>query len=290
MNINVNPGSVVVGTDGSPGGDAAVAWAADYADSRHRALLLLNAAGDPQWLPNLLDSHAARQELRIRARRITDHSLGLVRRLAPGLDVEVTTPLSDPRDALIDLSARASLVAVGTRGRGRVRSLLLGSVSAAAATHASCPVAVVRSPSTRDEQRRGAVVVGVAGNATSRGALDFAFDLASTEGLTLEVVHGWAPDAELLGTTPYDEALVQQDEHQRALHVALAGYADKYPDVTVHRHLPRSSPLATLISLSEAARIVVVGARHHPGPSGMFNSVGRAVAERAHCTVVVVRS
>lgn len=290
MNINVQSGSVVVGTDGSPGGDAAVAWAADYADSRRRVLLLVNGAGDPRWLPKLIDSHAARQELRIRARRITDHSLGLVRRLAPGLDVEVTTPLSDPRNALIDLSARASLVAVGTRGRGRVRSLLLGSVSGAVATHASCPVAVVRSPSDRDEQRRGPVVVGVDGTATSRGALDFAFDLASTEGRALEAVHSWVPDAELLRTTAYDEALVEQDEHERALHVALAGYSDKYPDVTVHRHLPRSRPLTTLITLSEAASVVVVGARHHPGPSGMFNSVSWAVAERAHCSVVVVRS
>jgi nucleotide-binding universal stress UspA family protein len=46
----------------------------------------------------------------------------------------------------------------------------------------------------------------------------------------------------------------------------------------------------TLSVLSEAASVVVVGARHRPGVRSAFDSVSRAVAEHAHCTVVVVRS
>ena len=46
MTTTVQPGSVVVGVDGSPHSDAAVEWAADYAVAHHAPLCLLHAAGD----------------------------------------------------------------------------------------------------------------------------------------------------------------------------------------------------------------------------------------------------
>src|SRR4051794_17058432 len=76
VNTTVKSGSVVVGTDGSLGGDAAVLWAADYAETRHRPLVLLCATRD-----------------------IAERSFGLVRGLAAELDVEVRTPLTDARQA-----------------------------------------------------------------------------------------------------------------------------------------------------------------------------------------------
>ena len=60
-----------------------------------------------------------------------------------GLDIRVVVTTDEPARALIDRSAFADLLVVGSRGRGGFRGLVLGSVSLRCALHASCPVTVV---------------------------------------------------------------------------------------------------------------------------------------------------
>jgi nucleotide-binding universal stress UspA family protein len=57
-----------------------------------------------------------------------------------------------PPEVLLAAAVGARLLVVGTRGRGELKGLLLGSVSQAAIHHAECPVLVVRaSPPAYDE-------------------------------------------------------------------------------------------------------------------------------------------
>jgi nucleotide-binding universal stress UspA family protein len=49
----------------------------------------------------------------------------------------------DPARLLVDASAKAGLVVVGSRRRGEIRSLLLGSVGYTLLDQAACPVALV---------------------------------------------------------------------------------------------------------------------------------------------------
>ncbi|WP_431920862.1 universal stress protein [Nonomuraea jabiensis] len=62
----------------------------------------------------------------------------------PGVEVTVSVVRGNPIAALCEASARADLVVVGSRGRGAIRSAVLGSVSHGVLHYASCPVAVVR--------------------------------------------------------------------------------------------------------------------------------------------------
>ena len=282
-------GSVVVGVDGSAGGDAALEWAVRYAVSRRRPLLVVNGAGDPSHSADFIGLAEARRLFQEDARRVTDHALGVARELAPDLDIEVTTPLQDARDALLDRAPHASILVVGTRGRGPVRALLLGSVSTAVAAHASCPVAVVR-PAERDtDETRAAVVVGTDGGPASTEVLEFGFELAAMEGRPLQVVHTWSALDTFVDPASYDQRLQRIEEHERILAESLVGYREKYPDVTVTSHMPDGDAAQTLVDMSQDAAVVVTGSRGRTGLKAVLGSVSRDVVERAHSTVVVVR-
>ena len=76
---------------------------------------------------------------------LAEHLAGL---LVQYPDVRVTREVIhslDPAGTLLELSRHAQLVVVGSRGRGGITRLLLGSVSQALVNRGSCPVAVVRT-------------------------------------------------------------------------------------------------------------------------------------------------
>jgi len=82
------------------------------------------------------------------ARDLADEARAvLVRR---ELSVETDVVVGDPRAEIVRLADewRADLIVLGARGLGRIKRLLLGSVSLAVARHASCPVLVVKGRQT----------------------------------------------------------------------------------------------------------------------------------------------
>jgi nucleotide-binding universal stress UspA family protein len=62
------------------------------------------------------------------------------------LEVRSSVVEGPAAEVLVERSGAADLLVVGSRGRGALRGLLLGSVALHAAMHASCPVTVVHPP------------------------------------------------------------------------------------------------------------------------------------------------
>jgi nucleotide-binding universal stress UspA family protein len=291
MTTTMKQGAVVVGVDGSESGDAALEWAVHHAVSRRRPLLIVTAAGDPIHSLEIMGPAEAKPFLERPALKVADRARAKVRELAPDLDVDVATPLKDPREALLDAAERASMLVVGTRGRGPVRALLLGSVSTAVASHASCPIAVVRpaGPGKTVLVEPGQpVVVGTDGGPASVAALEFAFEMAATEGRALQVVHSWTIYENLIDPASRDQVERLSAEHERVLAESLAGFREKYPDVALERRMPDRDPSDTLVAMSRNAAVVVLGSRGRTGLRAAVSSVSRDVVERAHSTVVVV--
>ena len=137
-------GPVVVGVDGSPVSEAALAFAFDAAAARGVDLVAVHA-----WSPTAIDEELAS----LVEWDASAESAVLAERLAgwgqkyPQVAVRRTVVRDGAVRALVTASAGAQLVVVGSRGRGNAAGLLLGSVSHGVLHGAHCPVAVVR-PST----------------------------------------------------------------------------------------------------------------------------------------------
>jgi nucleotide-binding universal stress UspA family protein len=135
---------VVVGVDGSPGSEAAVAFAVDAAVRRGVPLVAVHA-----WRDVLVDATMAPlvdwDAVETDEREVLAERLAGTRAEHPDLVLKKLVVRDRPARALVDESRGAQLVVVGSRGRGGVQGLLLGSVSQQLLHHAHCPVAVVRS-------------------------------------------------------------------------------------------------------------------------------------------------
>lgn len=134
--------TVVVGIDGSPDSHRALKWAMDEAARVPSRFVLVHgvevgvAAASPYGTGVLFE------QLEEGGRTILDEVLAEVR--AAGFEAEGRVEVGSAAHALIEASRDADLLVVGCRGHGGFAGLLLGSVSAACAHHAHCPVVVVR--------------------------------------------------------------------------------------------------------------------------------------------------
>lgn len=183
------------------------------------------------------------------------------------------------------------MIVLGSRGRGAVRSMLLGSVSAAVSTHADCPVVVCR-PRRGGEDMPG-VLVGIDGTREGLTVLDFAFRQAALRGLGLTVLHCFWDAVAAVAGHRQRRGLPFQSSDLEDLRVtvaeSIAGFAQTYPDVRVTTRLEHGLVDEVLAPRGEVWDLVVVG--RHPVTSlsrVLTGSIAVAVLERAHSTVAVV--
>lgn len=132
---------VLVGIDGSSASELATAIAFDEASRRNVGLVALHAWSDAdvsEW-PEI-DSPAAQSM----AEEVLAERLAGWREQYPDVPVSRAVVCDKPARQLVERSADAQLVVVGSRGRGGFAEMLLGSVGEAVAQMAQVPVIVAR--------------------------------------------------------------------------------------------------------------------------------------------------
>ena len=282
---------IVAATDGSEASLRAVEWAAGEATLHGAPLRIVSATAEPPRMSgghdvsgydtvgDVLDEHRD-QALDVAAERAA--------KAAPGLLIDADRLPGGPAEAVTDSGSGALMLVVGSRGAGEFAAMVLGSVSRYAATHASCPVVVVRDAAQSAHRQIG---IGIGDTKTSTAALDFAFEEAALRQASLIAVHAWHMprlDISRAGdefTGPGKHSVEEQVTAK--LEELLSDWRDKYPDVAVSHDVVHGHAGRALAGLAARADLVVLGRRaEHHGPA----SVTHAVLSHAHGPIATVPS
>jgi nucleotide-binding universal stress UspA family protein len=288
---------VVVGVDGSPGSRAALGWALAAAARKDAVLAVVSAFPvDFYWIdPYLLDQgriDSVRADTEARARELVEEvRLEPAVAAVPGTStvaVEVIVVPGVPAEHLVQLADGATLLVIGSRGRGAVRSTLLGSVALHCATHATCPVVVVHPVASTAVSR---VVVGLDGSPAARAALRQAVGAAAELGAEVEAVAAHQQPnywSDAYGVLPESPAEVRNAARRRA-EATVAEVLGDGPRVPVQVVTVEGPAAAALVERADGAALLVVGSRSRSRLPGMvLGSVALHCAVRAPCPVMVV--
>jgi nucleotide-binding universal stress UspA family protein len=202
-----------------------------------------------------------------------------------------------PGSAIVDEAAAmdADLVVVGSRGHGRISTMLLGSTAAEVVDHASCPVLVVRgeqlapiafaddgSPSARHAEAvfsRWPILAGH--RVTVLTVAEVAVPVAAgfTPGLYDQVLESYTRSADAA------RAEVRAEADSEARRLADAGY-DASPIAL------EGDPATEIVryATEQAVGTIVMGTRGHTGLARLIlGSTARNVLMHAPCSILVVR-
>jgi nucleotide-binding universal stress UspA family protein len=308
----------VVGYDGSKGAEAALAWTVETA----------LATGDDVRLVTVVDTEYpgapgesahptggggsvadARQMLDRAAARYAHAGVTIIPQPLPGPTVV---------ESLIDTAVGTQGLVVGSRGLGRLRRLLTGSVTRKVVDGALSTVVIVPERPA-DEAPRNAVVVGVDGSTGSQPAVHAGAWMAQLADAELEAVTVAPPpdmtggklsarsalDAYLWSGMPSSsvEALGAEVERERdqafswwrsageqLIDRQVARLAPQERPDKISRNIVKGrSPGRELLRTAEWASLLVIGRSGHTGlPGLLLGSVSRHCALNPPCPVMIV--
>ncbi|MDH6447710.1 MULTISPECIES: universal stress protein [unclassified Streptomyces] len=283
---------LVVGVDGSDACLPAVDWAADEATRHGLPLRLVYASLWERYEGALPSTALTRPSQRLLAEHVVASAAERAALRDPDLKVTTDVLPAEAAAALLREGNNAFALVTGSRGRGQLKGLLLGSVGLAVAARAHCPVIVVRGTTAALAGHHERILLGVGEPAAGCEAVRFAFREAEVRGCTLDAVRAWRCPAQENTDHP---ALTAEQGHRHEeqasaqLDELLRDAVAEHPRLRVRRTTVEGPARTVLVNRSADADLVVVGARRRSGHFGLqLGRVSHTLLHHASCPVAVV--
>lgn len=274
----------VIGVDGSDNSKRALDWAVSQAEGRDVRLIAVSTWSIPVATSGALPGTVVFpdwSEVEADMLRNTQEITRAAER--SGVAIEARVIEGRAAQTLIDLSADAEMLVVGGRGLGRLKGLLLGSVSLQCATHARVPTVVVAP--TADVDAASRIVIGFDGSDEARAAVRWTLEFARPDA-SITIVDAlplapWLspadirerfPDEVATGAAEFAEHMAELDPEGRATH-----------------ELVLADPRLALSKAGAGADLMVVGARGRGGVgAALLGSVSTWMLHNASCATVII--
>ena len=301
------PADILIGIDGSDNSRHAFLTAVTMAKEHNCSIRVVGAYSVPviphRHAPKISDD---------RHRSIGHSTQDLLEEYAAeardaGVDASAQAIEGDAGEVLAEASRYSRLAVVGKRGRNRLASRLLGTVSGALAARSHCPVLVVPlpdaglsedAPGTEDAQgpssetqqtQRGfenEIVVGIDRDSSALPVAEVAARAAELSGRRLAFVSAVPADAGnsrgAAADGDYRAYADHLDEVTQAVTESSSGLISRL-------QLVEGSAADVLLDAARSAALIVMGNRGRGGLAGrLLGSVSRSVLDQAGSPVLIV--
>jgi nucleotide-binding universal stress UspA family protein len=267
---------IVLGYDGSPAAEAALAWVADRAARGRISVELVTVT-------NLLASNYSRTESTLEqgSRKLRDAAGG-------GIPIETYWVDGAMPDSLIEEARSADMLVLGITQTRPVRTALHGWVPVRAAARATIPTVLVPEGWQPNDHP---VTVGVDDDPSSDAAILFGAHEASAANTVLRLVHAWQMPAPTIegAVALLASPLEVKNGHRRILDEAGRSVTEAYPELGVEEVLVADNPSSALLARAERTSLLVMGT-HHRGlwAGAILGSVAQDVLRTVPCPVCIV--
>ncbi|MBD0422689.1 universal stress protein [Streptomyces sp. TRM S81-3] len=283
---------LVVGVDGSDSSLQAVDWAVDEAARLGLPLRLVHASLWERYEGGRPSFSTDRPAEEIMVQHIAASAAERARLRNPEVKVSSDVLPDDAVSALLHAAHESFALVTGSRGRGEIAGMLLGSVSLTVAARAVCPVFVIRGGERNQKGSFGRVVVGVGDSTEGSAAVRFAFREAEARGCALTAVRAWRRPAHgHMQDQPLVAVATEVHEEQASdrLTDALREAGQEHPGVEVHRRPVEGPAHHVLLEESADADLIVIGALRRHGLGGLqLGSAAHALLHHSRCPVAVI--
>jgi nucleotide-binding universal stress UspA family protein len=286
--MSIFPTKILLATDGSGDAELAATTAGGLARNTASELHIVHT-----WrpVPSVHFDALVRQEMEREAQGILDEQVKKIEGLG-GTVAQARLSEGGAGEEIVALAEEigAGLIAVGSRGRGRIRRLLLGSVSDAVVRNAHYPVIVVRWKPVVFPAK---ILLATDGSEEATLAAQTAADLSERTGSELHLIHvGEMPLLYHPERHGYGAEYEEREKEARQLLEAQVERMKAAGATEAQAHLSMGRADEEIVVLAErlGADLVAMGSRGLGGVRrAMVGSVSDSVVRHAHCPVLMVR-